>query len=475
MIHVNFAINAQRRAWLSQLFLGVLVAALVAFVVKPALGVILAVCAGVLLFTIRLEWGLYALLCVVFFHGLEVAPGAIGPFRDSAFFAGINAPLVDFLIFILFPSLFLAFITGLYRVKIKRLYRLFPGATLYGGFLLIALISALNPYAGLVGESTRFVLYPMTFLYLAYVVFVLAGIQSRWALDTVFRVLSVVGGVVAAIGLTGFFSTIGPDAWPRAVPIQFFGLTPLGTNHNMIAEVLVAIIPMSWYLARTESDDGARLRYSILTGFMIFIALLTLSRTAWLVLGAEAVVAWYLFREQARDIVGQVTRAIPILVPVVLIAVVSYMAVFLQSEVVISSNSARVATTEFVLFYLGEQPLVGSGPDTYIPALGDSLFFTSEFGEPLDAHGVLQKLLFETGLLGTVLFVLFLGLLLVRLYRAATATQDPQLYALFFLLFAAIGFQLFSTSYFNANLWFPIGLACAGWQLYRYGDQYLSQ
>jgi fructose-specific phosphotransferase system IIC component len=106
--------------------------------------------------------------------------------------------------------------------------------------------------------------------------------------------------------------------------------------------------------------------------------------------------------------------------------------------------------------------------------LGSAELFTEDFGDPLDAHGFVQKIILEEGVLGLLFFGLFLGYVLQRLWKYQAAREkDYLLFQIFFIsVLGAIVFQLFNTSYFNANMWMPIGIALAGLQLYVFGENY---
>jgi O-antigen ligase len=86
--------------------------------------------------------------------------------------------------------------------------------------------------------------------------------------------------------------------------------------------------------------------------------------------------------------------------------------------------------------------------------------YTLEYGEALDAHGFIQKMLVETGIFGLVAFVGFLGWVLQTI--AKQVRRDVFYQALLCMVAGAMVFQLFNTSYLNSVLWLPIGLALAG-------------
>ncbi len=244
----------------------------------------------------------------------------------------------------------------------------------------------------------------------------------------------------------------------RATPFALGGFTPLGLNHNQLAEPLVAIIPvaawLAWYYRRTQ----IWLRWAV--GFMVAICLLTLSRAAWLSLGAEAAVLLWLYRQQAWQKLKSLAPEAKVLLATVATAVVGYMGFFLTSNVVSSSSGARFEVTEIALAYASVKPWFGYGPGTFVELLANSYVYTLEYGEALDAHGFIQKMLIETGIFGLLAFVGFL-MWVVRTV-AKHARTDVFYQALLCMCVGAILFQLFNTSYLSSVMWLPLGLALAG-------------
>ena len=95
--------------------------------------------------------------------------------------------------------------------------------------------------------------------------------------------------------------------------------------------------------------------------------------------------------------------------------------------------------------------------------LGNTKAYVMDYGEPLEAHGFVQKILLEEGLVGLGLFVGFFVYLVIRLGRSALARGGESfLYVMFTcLILGEVIFQLFNTSYFNSVLWLPVGMALA--------------
>ena len=77
----------------------------------------------------------------------------------------------------------------------------------------------------------------------------------------------------------------------------------------------------------------------------------------------------------------------------------------------------------------------------------------------MDAHGILQKLILETGIIGLVSFCIFLVYLFVSFWKKRQVSYLHSV--LIASAMGAIVFQLFNTSYFGSVMWLPIGLVIA--------------
>ena len=140
--------------------------------------------------------------------------------------------------------------------------------------------------------------------------------------------------------------------------------------------------------------------------------------------------------------------------------VLGYVVFFLNSPIVQSSTTSRYAMTDIAFFYANRSPVHGYGPGMFITLLSTVQDWTQEYGDALDAHGIMQKTIVEDGYLGFVLIMLFLIYLFKKLWSAFLFSEDKDLFmVLFMTVVGAVGFQFFNTSYFTSVMWLPIGLA----------------
>ena len=135
-----------------------------------------------------------------------------------------------------------------------------------------------------------------------------------------------------------------------------------------------------------------------------------------------------------------------------------------SSWLVTSSTNTRWYLTEIALYLFSTHPIVGNGIGTFLHELNDIEFFWYEIGDLTDAHGILQKIISEQGLLGLITFGLFIGYIVYKLYKKFkinSLSNETGVYSLLgiFLITVPLTFQLFSTQYYTAKMWVPIGLA----------------
>lgn len=419
----------------------------------------------------RLEWGLYALAAMAFFTNwqMSLTTQSLQDFLNISLPGSITAPVGDLFALVLGVAFVIALVFGWVSIKKGALHDLKIPLQWYGIFILAATVAAMYVYDRDVFLSLKYVMRPMVFVFLAFVVMPYLIIDNVKLLRRVFWVWLGLGALVVLYGLVSLV-VVPSDGWPRVTPFAMFGWAPLGYNHNLLAEPLVALIPIGLYLCFWVRRERPTWFVSVraVTIGMIVVALLTLSRAAWLALLVElAILAWY-HREEVRAIVKSFRRR-PAIVAAVVIFVV-YMAGFLTSSIVAQSNATRQTMLDIVLYNFDASPWIGYGPGTFIRLMGEAKVFLIEYGAPLDSHGFLQKILLEDGLAGLITFLVFLFFVFKRLVKEQTrGSGDAQYLALCSLMMVtgAVIFQLFNTSYFTSTMWLPIGLALVGVRLIK--------
>lgn len=334
-----------------------------------------------------------------------------------------------------------------------------PMGALVGAHLL-SVLSPAHPDPLLV---LKFSLRPVLWCYLLYVALTVNLVRSR-------RRLAMVLGVLAATGvfasLMGLLSLGVPDGTgqllSRARPLSLFGISPLGDNHNLLAEWLAVTIPSTLALAVLAKDARLRRLLGAAAAFQAVIALLTFARTVWIVLALEAAgLALIVWRERFTQWIRPTLIALVLLLPLV-----AAMTAFSSTALVQSSTSTRIMLTEIALSLWSASPFVGMGAGTFVDRVGATQVFVIEYGAPLDSHGFLQKLLAETGIIGLAA----LGWLAWEAFRfirrtRARFTVGSTSWRVFGILavsaFGAFAYQLFNTNYWSGKLWLPLGIVLA--------------
>ena len=455
-------------------FIAVAVMAL-AYTFFPPLCIVLVAGGVVFLVACRLELGLYALVGTAFFIGWYfIIP--VNFFEEKSsfrqFFNGVlDAPVADFVGLIMIGAVIIALLFFRSRIFLERLRPLVWGIFFYGLFIAAALFSAFAVYNQDMVASVKYVLRPMLFGFVAFFLVPAMLITNKTIFYRVLAVLFGVGAIIALYGLSSL--ALAPvRGWLRVAPYPIFGFAPMGYNHNLLAEALVGIIPLSViFLVKKDT----RLPPTFLWGSffaMILVAFLTLSRAAWIALVIDGALLLYWYRQPFLRKMREYKKYYPLLAGVFgLVAI--YMALFLGSSVVQSSNNSREAMVDIVAYYFPQAPWLGYGPGSFIKIIGGTYDFMMEYGTALDSHGFAQKILLEGGLVGLALFGVFLAWLFVTLYRVQVETDGDKQFIARCLLITVVGvysFQLFSTSYFVSPVWMPVGIALAGSLLIKKSD-----
>jgi len=386
----------------------------------------------------------------------------------------LNAPPVDWIgLILLFATLVLTLRTNSYRQ-----FKL-PLLLYFLIFFMVALISVGQSYFWEIG--LKYILRPYLFCYLVYLVLPANLIKSEQRLWQMIKLIYLVSLLVALLSLlySIFFAPEQNEIF-RMVPFSLGNFQPLGSNQNLLAELMVLAVPLAACLGfityQRHKLFGRLIMVSIF--FLVAVLLLTLSRAGWLVLGLQIIFFWLwiwpnlpnrdLWRKKFKQFFQNYLA---------LFLLFTLMAGFLMlqlfsSPVVSSSDSNRILQWKIGLEMLRSNYLFGTGPGSFMEVLNRDPYFQYEFGSNLDAHGLALKLLSEVGILGTLFFILFLFILLRRGVKILLKLKDRQneyliLSCLLLTCVSALVFQLFNTSYLTAKMWLPLGIFTAAAYLYE--------
>ncbi len=199
-------------------------------------------------------------------------------------------------------------------------------------------------------------------------------------------------------------------------------------NHLGIMLIVPLLVLLPVYL-RMGNRDGLRRRLAVVLGFLLIVELATLSRSGLLGLGAGLVVltAPYRRRLLSRDLLVPLSAALG-LVGIVVLSRYHFFETVIRSRFDTggSSTSAHFGVYDFVPHVLSSHPLFGLGFNNF------SVYYELVTGKTnWGPHSFYVALLVETGLVGTIVFAVFLWYLFRRLDaaravgRALTEAGDP--------------------------------------------------
>ncbi len=215
-------------------------------------------------------------------------------------------------------------------------------------------------------------------------------------------------------------------------------------GHNHLAEWLLLVLPLSWWLAIEKKNKILYFLPIILTVGLWFsygrlvmsIGLLELLAIAWL------------YRTRRK---GQISSGEKIILGLLFTGFISV----LISGALVSATNQNVCkyfhlqkllckTTEFsnrtyywqqAIAIWKENPIVGTGLGTFY---NQSLKYVQIPGFQSDyAHNIVLQLLAETGLVGTIPFVLLFSYLLIRVTRIAFSSKSTLSYILLIAVYAS--------------------------------------
>ncbi len=321
-----------------------------------------------------------------------------------------------------------------------------PGARGYGALLLVgvvALATVPDP-----GASAWFLLRKPLFLYVAY------GIGLSWWVArgvsaAVLRALLLASvALVSIVSLSSSFLRIA-----RGDTLWFTAIAELTNNHKTLAVALAPLVPLVLALRR------GRL-YIVVSAFAISAITLSFSRTAWIALaaGLAFVIGW-----RGRALATR--RGLVLALVVVGIVGALYGPLLTRSATQLDAARSRHSLNKRALAMVSGWPALGMGGGANVRF--EQQIFPDYRVNGVDAHGVIQKVGSEYGLLGLAAYGAFVGGMALRIRRRAAllagwdgwlapANATRGAWATFVALHVNL---LLSTETFSQTHWVPLALA----------------
>lgn len=409
----------------------------------------------------------YAAITLAPFLGLNVSiPTGALAFGRRAFGGSVDVGIGE----ILFLAVLIAWALKILFLWIRRRDRNWrPQLPLVWPYLSLVVAHVVSAFSPLQPDPIlviKYALRPVAFCYIAFIALPVNFIRSRRRLVAALGCVSAVGILAALNGLVSLlFVDASSQFIRRAHPLPIFGYAALGDNHNLLAELLIVTVATTAALALlVKRRPTQRLLYAA-TALQAVIGLLTFSRTFWIVFALQAAVLAALeYRTWLQQRLSTIFATLLLLVPLG--------AIMLQigaSNVATSSNSTRLALLEIAYEVFSTSPWIGAGAGTFVDRVGSARVFLVEYGDPLDSHGVIQKIAAETGVVGLAAFAwTMIAFFFVARNGLRRLSPGPVRRAAFFLVTGASGavlYQCFNTNYWTGKMWLPIGLTLAALQV----------
>lgn len=446
------ALNHPHTWWLVVVMSAVAAGSVVAsFFISVELIIVVALVAAIfILFVSRPHWGVYALAATAPMSGLAIIFSQSESLSRVPYLGSVDAPMVDLL-----AILFLCALAGvaLSRPRLLHWRAIKHAAPFIAMWFGAVALSVAYADAVFFGTAIKSFARPYLFAIVAFAAPIMLVARGELLLTRALLWYEITAALGAVLGLIGFVTAI-PVGFARVTPTSLLGAWPFGTNHNVLVESLTAIMPFAWWYAATQHGQGSHDRKKVavvMASLITLAALLTFSRAAWMVAALQfGFFMWWKYRAHIKTAAPRIAA--------VGVALALFLLFIQQTTVVETSNATRRDLTGIALTYWARAPWFGQGPGTFVPIVAETTAFRMDYGDPLDAHGVLQKLLLETGLVGALAFLALLGWLGARLWKRR---NDPW-YAMLLLTVASVWlYQLFNTGYFAGKVWVLMGVALA--------------
>ncbi|MGE5425986.1 MAG: O-antigen ligase family protein [Bacillota bacterium] len=330
---------------------------------------------------------------------------------------------------------------------------LFP----FAAFLAANFLSLLNHPDPLSG--VYYIIRWILFAYICYVLVPANLIDNHKRLKVAIYGLSLSSLIVA---ISGWLSLVGQDIndkFFRVGTISFWGTQPFGSNHNLIAEFLV--VGSYFWLAIKELSLNERYRRActVVYLFITAAAVLTFSRAAWISLAIQAV--FYLLIKYRNSLKRQEGLILLIGLGITIVMIPVFLRMAKLQEENISSTENRIILSEIAYQAWKDHPLIGNGAGRFTDFVASNIRFTAKYGDPIDSHGFLQKILLEGGVTGLLAWLFLLAAIARKAYLAIEnfGYKAPWLLPLWTSALGVMIFQIFNTSYYKGKTWLPIAIA----------------
>lgn len=323
-----------------------------------------------------------------------------------------------------------------------------------------------NSYNSII-YSARWVLFP----YIAFVFFPANVIKDKKILRNtiVFLLISVLYAALMALFSVqeqniSLLDDIFQGKFFRLRLIKIFGIYPLGDFQNLLAEVMLPGIFFILSLKYWIKSERAKRFINLGMIFFTLILIATFSRGAWISVVLASVA--YLFYGHRENLKKYLVYALFIL----MLSIPAWINMYkIQTYYYIGglSNQQKVLMLSIAWKAFSENPIIGQGSGEFVHLVENNITYMTRYGEVLDSHGVVQKIMAENGSLGLIAFFIY-SLAIFLLFSRTIKNNKNELKLFLPLAAGSLGvfiMEFFNTSYYQGKLWLPIGITLAAIKL----------
>ncbi|MGA2192994.1 MAG: O-antigen ligase family protein [Nitrospirota bacterium] len=383
------------------------------------------------------------------------------PYVETQVFAGdMIIPVADVLAMFLASIFLLLLLTNISAgLKLPVINR--SAFLTYGIFLIVCICSL--KYAYFFRESLKFFFRKPLFYYAVY--FVGVGSVVIWVgkkhLPTLYNFLCFSLFVSSAISIaTSLYRISSGDV---------FGITSIESlmvNHKVLAVSIAGFLPA--LTAMYFNKRGLARKVYLFTIILCILAVvLSFSKAAWLALAVEAILMVNFKLRHARYL-----RVCVNTIAVAVLAVASY---YLYNKLsaygeVKQAELYRMFLAAYAVSLFYGNPLLGSGIGSFFYEIQNKKHLLESLGlyglSELDAHGMVFKLISETGLLGLIAYTLFFISIFRSLYRRYRLSKDGHWQGLLYGGMVTVAMVYFLNSFFGTDtysprLWLPLSFVAS--------------
>lgn len=324
------------------------------------------------------------------------------------------------------------------------------GLAWYGGFIVVCLLGL--TWSKSFDVSSKFLFRKPIFYSVVYFIAVGGAIiyYYRENKELLYRHLAYSTILISLISIITSLLRIGSG--------QIWGIMEIAkvtNNHKTLAITLAAHVP---FLLSALKLFRHSIRFYTITLFLAIVAIvLSMAKAAWLAL--LLTIIFYLY----FSITNPKKRRFITIFSSILVATITITGTILlsQNTEVVRGELGRLFLLLHTYNMFSNAPFLGNGPGTFMVEFQQYDRIFSQKGFPtateLDAHGLIFKLVSETGIIGLLFFLVFYFRIIKSVRNDDVQFQAHGAFLALLILFFLNSF--FGTDTFSPRMWFPLTVA----------------